>query len=169
MRPKNLGLKPCPFCGGNARRAYSRAYEAVGCTHCNSQGPKFPDKRHERNDPEKACEAWDRRVPDSKETRPAPSTDVPPILCSCCKQVVKEGYVFQHEGLNLRLCPFCGSAARTVARETGSGNLVCFIECGNCNAHTRQMKGAPEEGPVMMRKIARVWNTRESDYEEAGQ
>ncbi len=168
MPRKDPGLKPCPFCGGVARPVHSRvSSSAIGCTQCKAQGPPIKFVGHEFNEQEKAREAWNHRLV-SEEARPAPSTDVPPMICSCCKQVVKESHIIRHEELKLRACPFCGSAAHTVAKET-KGGLTCFIECEGCNARTRPLKGESEKGPVAIRKIAHVWNTRESDFEEAGQ
>ena len=53
-------LKPCPFCGGEARvQSYYRDY-AIYCFKCNASTRKFYPTREE------AEKAWNRRANDAK-------------------------------------------------------------------------------------------------------
>lgn len=55
---QTTALKPCPFCGGEARvQSYYRDY-AIYCFKCNASTRKFYPTREE------AERAWNRRVSD---------------------------------------------------------------------------------------------------------
>jgi Lar family restriction alleviation protein len=61
-------LKPCPFCGGEAKvydhfriaRGKTWNYFRVGCEECGLRFPKFSEVKEE------AIEAWNRRAEDGK-------------------------------------------------------------------------------------------------------
>ena len=58
MDDKTTTLKPCPFCGGEARvRAYPHDY-AICCYKCDASTRKFFPTREE------AERAWNRRATD---------------------------------------------------------------------------------------------------------
>ena len=57
-------LKPCPFCGGEAKIGRFMALHTVGCKECLAMMvSEFLDKTWSK---EKAVEAWNRRVEDEK-------------------------------------------------------------------------------------------------------
>lgn len=63
---KNIELKPCPFCGGEAEMVTtvscqtSRAY--VRCKECAAKAQTLDDYDHDGSFIFSACEAWNRRV-----------------------------------------------------------------------------------------------------------
>jgi len=56
-------LKPCPFCGGEAKLNLLLGNYCVTCTEC--MGAIFPARGMTK---EEAIEAWNRRAGDSDET-----------------------------------------------------------------------------------------------------
>lgn len=62
---KQIELKPCPFCGGEAE-LQSEPWSAVICANCRAMSHCFPHSGKYSSD-EKAIEAWNRRVDDDKE------------------------------------------------------------------------------------------------------
>ena len=55
-------LKPCPFCGGEAKYVYAMPYNAVKCKKCKSWGKTVLDRYEQRDGKENAIEAWNRRT-----------------------------------------------------------------------------------------------------------
>ena len=54
-------LKPCPFCGGKAKRFYSLSSSWIGCTKCVAYGPPFGDITEPQDGMERAITAWNMR------------------------------------------------------------------------------------------------------------
>ena len=59
-------LKPCPFCGGEAKLIYSMPYNAVQCTKCKTWGKTIVDSYEQQDGKYEAIEAWNRRAEDGK-------------------------------------------------------------------------------------------------------
>lgn len=68
---ERIELKPCPFCGGNAKlvdhtfwndttKSFSYKSYGVMCRHCGVQGFQFYETEEE------AINAWNRRATDGK-------------------------------------------------------------------------------------------------------
>lgn len=55
-------LKPCPFCGGEAKLRYSMPYNAVFCKKCKSWGKTVIDTYEQGDGKKEAIEAWNRRA-----------------------------------------------------------------------------------------------------------
>lgn len=52
-----MQLKPCPFCGGEARMLSGDGYWCqIGCIACGGRAEEFPQNW------DKAIEAWNRRA-----------------------------------------------------------------------------------------------------------
>jgi Lar family restriction alleviation protein len=60
-------LKPCPFCGAEARLKESYDVCLVGCTKCNAQVQDSQSSDPDFNAKEDAIKQWNKRV--SKETK----------------------------------------------------------------------------------------------------
>ena len=96
-------LKPCPFCGGEARfETYGDAYCAVVCQSCNcgTNTMSFDDGM-------RAVAAWNRRAERTGTLRHVDWDDGQctwGCKCSAC------GYRFEHEtGVCWHYCPYCGA------------------------------------------------------------
>ena len=59
-------IKPCPFCGGEAKYVYSLPYNAVKCKKCNAWSRTVVDSYEQRDGKAEAIEAWNRRAEDGK-------------------------------------------------------------------------------------------------------
>ena len=59
-------LKPCPFCGGEAKYIYSMPYNAVQCKKCKVFGKTVVDSYEQKDGKAEAIEAWNRRTDDGK-------------------------------------------------------------------------------------------------------
>lgn len=55
----DMTLKPCPFCGGEARYLPTIHIDVVECKECHAQGPAMLGQ------PEAAIAAWNRRAGDA--------------------------------------------------------------------------------------------------------
>lgn len=56
-------LKPCPFCGGEAKTRHIRDGREVFCRMCCASGPPEYDGRADQPSAEaRAIEAWNRRA-----------------------------------------------------------------------------------------------------------
>mgnify|MGYP003303110148 CR=1 FL=1 len=62
-------LKPCPFCGGEAKWYYHGTTEGgfVLCTKCEASTNIFDEQHNEEDCKAVAFEAWNRRVGDTNE------------------------------------------------------------------------------------------------------
>ena len=58
-------LKPCPFCGGEAKLRYSMPYNAVQCKKCKVFGKIIIDTYEQRDGAKEAITVWNRRVEDA--------------------------------------------------------------------------------------------------------
>ena len=66
----------------------------------------------------------------------------------------------------LKLCPFCGGAARLInAVEAGNEGAV-VVECGKCYASTACVFGIKQD-PTQ--RVIDLWNSRSADLERAAQ
>ena len=54
-------LKPCPFCGGKAKRRYEMPYSWIECSMCKAASPFAFDEQEQRDGMKIAVEAWNRR------------------------------------------------------------------------------------------------------------
>ena len=61
-------LKPCPFCGGKARRRYEMPYNWVECSMCRASSILIFDEQEQRDGMKAAVEAWNRRVENENQT-----------------------------------------------------------------------------------------------------
>lgn len=59
---KMTELKPCPFCGGKAKRRYEMPYNWVECAKCHASSPLIVDAYEQRDGKKEAVDAWNRRV-----------------------------------------------------------------------------------------------------------
>ena len=70
MQNEGIQLKPCPFCGGNARLwVWSEGGVCVKCTECNCQtSTKSDDALLKHLDPavERVIKEWNRRAKDAE-------------------------------------------------------------------------------------------------------
>ena len=55
-------LKPCPFCGGEAKYAYEMPFSYIYCTECDSTGKLVIDTYEQEDGRLEAEMAWNRRV-----------------------------------------------------------------------------------------------------------
>lgn len=58
----NQKLKPCPFCGGEAKVSYRKPYSIVYCKKCKASTNEFCDWYEEQESIKDAVEAWNRRT-----------------------------------------------------------------------------------------------------------
>ena len=54
-------LKPCPFCGGKARRRYELPYNWIECAVCRASSILIFDEQEQCDGMKAAVEAWNRR------------------------------------------------------------------------------------------------------------
>lgn len=54
-------LKPCPFCGGEAKWYFKKPIGLIGCGECGAI-PFTYSANHEEDVKQKAIEAWNRRA-----------------------------------------------------------------------------------------------------------
>ncbi len=59
-------LKPCPFCGGEARYIYLMPYNFVACKKCKKPTRILTDYYEQQDRKEEVIELWNRRVEDGK-------------------------------------------------------------------------------------------------------
>lgn len=57
-------LKPCPFCGGEARCSYRRPFNIVVCKKCGSHGKMVADCYEQQDGKDEAIKSWNRRAED---------------------------------------------------------------------------------------------------------
>lgn len=62
MVGKMAELKPCPFCGGEAKLVYSMPYNFVMCAKCKVFGKTIVDRYEQADGKAEAIEAWNRRA-----------------------------------------------------------------------------------------------------------
>lgn len=100
-----IDLKPCPFCGGEARiiqgvtRRFGKSFN-VQCSECGLAGMAHPSS-------EDAAAAWNRRYERTCEMRKV-SWDNGECTWGCACSAC--GYRFEHEyGLTWEYCPNCGA------------------------------------------------------------
>lgn len=68
-----MDLKPCPFCGGEAKlyATMTKTYPQHGmhycyCAECHATGESFADNENNGSSVFKAIDAWNRRVADAE-------------------------------------------------------------------------------------------------------
>ena len=164
-----IALSPCPFCGAKPSVCGSRKTQYIYCGGCNAQGAHFEcqfDRFKMPSEFEKTeleCyAAWNHRVPETEERNCVRSIEIDPPICRCCKRPMGEKRIIEHDELKLRNCPFCGGKAKVAAKETGQG-WTFFIECTNCAAHARFVRGDFENRSKLIKEAAFKWNKREAD------
>lgn len=60
-------LKPCPFCGGEARLRYFKPLGWVQCKKCGATSAAVSDYYEETDGKEQAVAAWNRRAQPENE------------------------------------------------------------------------------------------------------
>ncbi len=153
MTDEKVEAKPCPCCGGRPVVRPARP-GPVFCPRCGLTAPRSRTYAPE-------IPLWNSRSPASGLV-PMPSTSMRSKPCPCCGKLRTDPYVIRHEGLALRLCPFCGG--KPFISVSCYNTYVTFrIECWKCHAGGRYTSGGYEADPEPILKLAELWNRRTSD------
>ena len=104
-------LKPCPFCGGKAKRRYEMPYSWIECAACKAASPFAFDEQEQRDGMKIAVDAWNRRAvrvalakwltwEEKFPEKEAPNKNNLGVFCTACGLHADSRFVY---------CPSCGA------------------------------------------------------------
>lgn len=101
-------LKPCPFCGGEAR-IIAKPYEPKVCVGCDDDTCLgFSGLGWLYDSDKEATEAWNRRAERTYHPERVSTAYHSAIVCSECKHRLDEVTLY---------CPFCGSRLEGIGHD----------------------------------------------------
>lgn len=135
-----------------------KSYRTVFCSRCGLSAPRGGTADITK---------WNWRS-SASGTVPMPSTSMRCRPCPCCGQLRLDPYTIQHEGLTLKMCPFCGGRPH-ISFSANKSYLRFRIECTECHAGGQYCDADFEPNPEPILKLAELWNRRTSDSEEVSE